>query len=235
MYQCSYYKKIPIDDLLEKVYKRLYQEFGPQGWWPADSKFETIIGAILTQSVSWTNVEKAIQNLKEYSASFGVNSSGINLLSPVLIKDIDVKLLAELIRPSGYFNMKAKKLKAFINFLHQEYHDDLDYMFKEDLEVLRSNLLKVYGIGPETADSILLYAGNYPIFVIDAYTKRIFSRMILTIKDVDYHELQQLIMENCLPGVDKYNEYHALIVALGKNVCKKRSPNCNICPLVNNV
>lgn len=231
MYPCSSYKNMSIDDFLEIIYEKLYEEFGPQGWWPADSKFETIIGAILTQSISWTNVEKAIQNLKEYLASF--NSSGINILSPVLIKDIDVKLLAELIRPSGYFNMKAKKLKAFSSFLHQEYHDDLDYMFKEDLEVLRSKLLKVFGIGPETADSILLYAGNYPVFVIDAYTKRFFSRMNFTTKDVSYHELQQLIMENCPPNVDKYNEYHALIVALGKNVCKKRSPNCNICPLAN--
>ncbi len=231
MYPCSLYQNMSLDDSLEQIYKKMYQEFGPQEWWPADSDYETTVGAILTQSVSWTNVEKAIKNLKEYSGSLDKRSSGINIITPELIKEIDIELLAELIKPSGYYNMKAKKLKAFVEFLYQEYNGDLDFMFKEELKVLRSKLLEVYGIGPETADSILLYAGKYPIFVIDAYTKRILSRIGLTADDVDYHILQEKVMGNLKTNVKKYNEYHALIVELGKNTCTKSNPKCNICVL----
>ncbi len=231
MYPCSSYKNLSLGVSLEKIYEKLYEKFGPQEWWPADSKFETIVGAILTQSVSWTNVEKAIVNLKEYSASLEDNSSGTNIISPVLIKEINIELLAELIRPSGYYNMKSKKLKAFVEFLYEEYKGDLKYMFKVELEILRSQLLEVYGIGPETADSILLYAGEYPIFVVDAYTKRILSRIGLTTKNVDYHKLQKMIVDNLTTDVKRYNEYHALIVELGKNTCTKRKPKCNACIL----
>ena len=228
MYPCSSFKAKETKKSLYDIYEILYSSFGSQGWWPADSRFETIVGAILTQSVSWTNVEKAIDNLKEYCRTLGMD------LSPEMLKEINIELLAELIRPSGYYNMKAKKLKAFVDFLYQEYKGNLAFMFKENLEVLRPRLLKVYGIGPETADSILLYAGNYPIFVIDAYTKRVFSRIGLTTKDVDYHSLQEMVMGNYSPDVKKYNEYHALIVELGKNICKKRNPDCKNCILANN-
>lgn len=217
MYPCSFHKNIPLNDLFDIIYDQLYKEFGPQNWWPSESNFETIVGAILTQSVSWNNVEKAIVRLKNFSKK----KKGFSNLKPILLKDIDKELLAELIRPSGYYNMKAKKLKAFLAFLFEEYQGKIDYMFKEELGVLRPKLLDVYGVGPETADSILLYAGNYPIFVVDAYTKRVFSRLGLSKKDIDYHKLQQIIMDNFQSDVKKYNEYHALIVALGNNTCKK--------------
>ncbi|NLM97635.1 MAG: endonuclease III domain-containing protein [Halanaerobiaceae bacterium] len=217
-----------VEESLEGIYNTLYQAMGPQNWWPADSQFETIIGAILTQSVNWSNVEKAILNLKNYS----LNLTGSSQLTPALIKNMDLELLAELIKPSGFYKMKAKKLKAFVDFLDKEYHGDLDTMFIEVLSALREKLLNVYGIGPETADSILLYAGYYPVFVIDAYTKRIFSRIGLAEADVDYHDLQKMLMDKIQPDVDKYNEYHALLVNLGKNFCKKENLDCEKCPLV---
>ncbi|MFP4017599.1 MAG: endonuclease III domain-containing protein [Halanaerobiales bacterium] len=228
MYPCNKYKNKNLNKTFTDIYNTLYSEYGPQGWWPADSQFETIIGAILTQSVSWTNVEKAIDNLKDCS-----NNMGRENVTPDMIRSLEIEKLAQLIRPSGYYNMKAKKLKAFVDFLFQEYQGDLDSMFSEKLEVLRLKLLEVYGVGPETADSILLYAGNYPIFVIDAYTKRIFSRMGLVKENVDYHDLQNLIMENLLQDVERYNEYHALLVELAKNTCKKTNPDCDNCVLVN--
>ncbi|MGB4006572.1 MAG: endonuclease III domain-containing protein [Halanaerobiales bacterium] len=227
MYPCSFYGKKSLKEALEEIYNKLYNEFGPQGWWPAKTSFEVIIGAILTQSVNWINVEKAIYNLKEYNHRL----TGKAELSMQLLDGLEQEKLAELIRPSGYYNMKARKLKAFINFLLQEYEGNLNKMFEEKLEILRPKLLNIYGIGPETADSILLYAGQYPIFVIDAYTKRLFSRCALAPEQVDYHQLQQLVMENFSPQVARYNEYHALIVAIGKNFCKKNNPNCRKCPL----
>lgn len=216
-----------MEESLEGIYNTLYQAMGSQNWWPAENQFETIIGAILTQSVSWSNVEKAILNIKTYN----INLTGNHRITPMLIKNIDIELLAELIKPSGYYNVKAKKLKDFVEFLDKEYHGDLDSMFIEVLTELRTKLLKVYGIGPETADSILLYAGYYPVFVIDAYTKRIFSRIGLTKYDVDYHDLQKMLMDKIQADVDKYNEYHALLVNLGKNFCKKGNPDCENCPL----
>lgn len=205
---------------LEEVFKRLYKEFGPQEWWPSDTNFETIIGAILTQAVNWSNVEKAIINLKK-----------AGVLSPEKIKDIDQSNLALLIKPSGYYNMKARKLKAFTSFLFKEYDGSFKLMFKQELQVLRDELLDVYGIGPETADSILLYAGEYPIFVIDAYTRRIFYRMGYIPENINYHDFQELIMDNFKISVDNYNEFHALLVELGKNYCKRKNPLCSSCPL----
>ncbi|MFW6022356.1 MAG: endonuclease III domain-containing protein [Halanaerobiaceae bacterium] len=228
MYPCNYYceNEIELNITLESIYNKLLERFGAQEWWPAENDFETIVGAILTQSVSWTNVEKAISNLKDY-----FKDSGSVLLYPEQLRKLDIEVLAELIRPSGYYNMKAKKLKAFLEFLYNEYQGNLDHMFKLELESLRKRLLKVYGIGPETADSILLYAGRYPIFVIDAYTKRIMSRIGLTADDIDYHDLQKLIMDNIKPDYVKYNEYHALIVALAKKYCTRNRPDCINCPL----
>ena len=204
------------------LYQKLYNAFGPRRWWPADTPFEVIVGAILTQNTSWENVEKAILRLKKKA-----------LLHPEKLYSIEESILAEIIRPSGYYNMKARRLKNFMGFLYGEYKGDLSLMFSVDLEVIREKLLGIHGIGKETADSILLYAGFKPIFVVDAYTKRILSRHNLISTDASYQEIQDLFMKN-LPGdVPLYNEYHALIVHLGKNYCKKK-PNCTDCPLFSN-
>ncbi len=202
-----------------QIYDKLYKEFGPRHWWPADSDFEIIIGAILTQNTSWVNVEKAIANLKKR-----------NLLNPKKLYKINTKILAQLIKPSGYYNIKAKRLKSFAEFLFKNYNGSLKNMFSRPWQELRSQLLEVNGIGPETADSILLYAGNKPVFVVDAYTKRIFSRHNFVDPAAKYGELQHIFMKN-LPHDHKiFNEYHALIVELGKNICKKK-PGCRICPI----
>jgi endonuclease-3 related protein len=221
MYPCAEkLKGTTPDKLISEIYDKLYEHFGPQNWWPAETPFETAVGAILTQSVNWKNVEVAIDNLKKEG-----------LLEPSKILKLETDRLAELIRPSGYFNVKARKLKAFTRFLQDRHNGSIAEMSRLPLEQIRPSLLEVFGIGPETADSILLYAGNYPIFVIDAYTRRIFSRLGLVMPDIDYHELQKFIMDNFKPSVAKYNEYHALLVALGKNICKKRKAECSICPL----
>ncbi|ACL68977.1 endonuclease III domain-containing protein [Halothermothrix orenii] len=205
---------------LNEIYHRLYKKFGPQHWWPADSRFEVIIGAILTQAVSWQNVEKAIENLKKHK-----------VLYPEELLHLEEEILAKMIKPAGYYNMKARKIKAFINFLFEDYGGSLDEMFQEPLSKIRDKLLEVYGIGPETADSILLYAGEFPVFVIDAYTKRIFSRIGYIEENIGYHTLQKMIMDNLPARTGIYNEYHALLVALGKEICKKNNPLCEKCPL----
>ncbi len=208
---------------LVDVYTRLLKHFGAQHWWPADGDFEVIIGAILTQNTSWSNVEKAIANLKR-----------ANLLTPSALKRVSVAHLARLIRPSGYFNLKAKKLKAFVHFLFDQHRGtrSVSHLFKLDTRTLRDELLAVYGIGPETADSIILYAARQPIFVVDAYTRRIFARLGLSRDNATYNELQSMFMTHLPPDAKLFNEYHALIVALGKNICVKRAPRCAECPLV---
>lgn len=204
---------------LLNIYNKLYKTFGPQHWWPGETPFEIMVGAILTQNTNWQNVEKAIHNLKKN-----------HCLSPSKIKIISVKKLAALIRPAGYYNIKAHRLKQFIKFLYDEYNAMIHSMAKEDTVILRNKLLSVHGIGPETADSILLYALNKPIFVIDAYTKRIFSRHKLLHEKPAYHEAQELFMKNLPRNVKLFNEYHALIVKLGKEYCKTK-PKCDECPL----
>lgn len=206
-------------DILLKVYEKLYQTFGPQHWWPGDTAFEVIVGAILTQNTNWGNVEKAIANLK---------AEGI--LSPVGLRDVNHNRLAFLIKPSGYFNIKARRLKQFIDYLFKHHGGSLKEMFSLKLKELRHELLQVKGIGPETADSILLYAGGYPTFVVDAYTVRIFQRLGLLPEDVTYHETQEIFTDNLSNDVKLFNEYHALIVRLGKELCKPR-PRCERCPL----
>ncbi len=203
-----------------RMYNLLYSCFGPQNWWPAESRLEVIVGAVLTQNTNWQNVEKAIDSLKK---------SGFLTLEK--LKEISVSQLAQLIRPAGYFNVKAIRLKNLIDFIDKNYGGDLDKMFSEDLYRLRNDLLTVKGLGMETVDSILLYAGNKPIFVIDAYTKRIFSRCGLCFDDVSYEELQDLITRSIPVDVKLYNEFHALLVKLGKNFCKKRNPDCQNCPI----
>ncbi len=204
---------------LEKVFDRLLESYGPQHWWPAETPFEVIVGAVLTQNTNWTNVEKAIANLKRE-----------DLLSPEQLNDIEETRLAELIRPSGYFNIKAGRLKSFISFLFENFEGDLRRMFALELSQLRHKLLEVKGIGPETADSILLYAGNYPVFVVDAYTKRIFSRIGLIQTEHTYHQVQGFFMERLESDRQLFNEYHALIVRHAKDYCRTK-PLCDGCPL----
>jgi endonuclease-3 related protein len=204
---------------LLELYNRLYEAFGPRYWWPGDSPFEIAIGAILTQNTAWRNVKKAITNLKQE-----------NLLSPHALYRVPVQDLAAVIKPAGYYNVKALRLKHFIRFLFQKSDGDLGRLFAEELDTLRDNLLSVNGIGPETADSILLYAGNKPTFVVDAYTKRIFFRHGLIPEEAPYEELRAFFMDALEPNVALFNEFHALLVHLGHTFCLKRNPRCGECP-----
>ena len=205
--------------ILRKIYNLLYSSFGPRHWWPADTPFEVIIGAILTQNTAWTNVVRAINNLKENK-----------LLTPKKLHEVNKERLAMLIRPAGYFNIKSSRIKHFMDFLFSEYGGSLKKMFKEDTCRLREKLLMVKGIGPETADSILLYAGERAIFVVDAYTKRLLSRHNLLNGDMGYNEIQTYFMNNLPKKVQLYNEFHALIVQTGKEFCHPK-PICHKCPL----
>jgi len=211
----------PLRQQLTEVYRLLFDRYGPQRWWPADAPFEVIVGAILTQSAAWGNVEKAISNLKQAGA-----------LTPISLRKLPLDELAELIYPSGYYNAKALKIKSFVERLGDAHQDSLEKLFSLDVPSLRRELLTIHGIGPETADSIILYAAQKPIFVIDAYTRRILSRLGLSPPRNDYSALQKLFMEN-LPTEEKlFNEYHALLVRHGKGVCKK-VPLCDQCCLRN--
>ena len=209
-----------LKENIRDIYQKLYRSFGPQSWWPRDTPFEVIVGAILTQNTNWQNVAKAIDNLKE-----------ARVLTPQKLHSLPIDRLARLIRPSGYFNIKAKRLKSFLDFLFKNYQGKLEKMFVQPLDELRQEILSVKGVGPETADSILLYAGGYPIFVVDAYTKRIFSRQKLLSEDAGYHQVQELFTQSLKKDVQLFNEYHALIVRLGKDFCKKTKPKCEICPI----
>lgn len=201
------------------IYRNLYKAYGSRHWWPGETPFEVMVGAILTQNTSWRNVEKAIQKLKEKGL---LNPKGIHRLKP--------GPLASLIRSSGYYRIKAERLKTFVGFLFEQYGGDIKKMKRRRFMELREELLGVNGIGPETADSILLYGLQKPIFVVDAYTKRILSRHGIISEGASYGEMQNLFMDH-LPHDEKlFNEYHALLVHLGKNLCQKR-PKCDKCPL----
>lgn len=202
-----------------EIYHKLYRAFGPQHWWPGDSPFEIAVGAILTQNTNWANVEKAIASLKNKRA-----------LSAKGIHEMKTEKLALFIRPAGYFNVKARRLKAFIHFLINDYHGSMGRMKNEKLDTLRTKLLNVHGIGPETADSILLYALDNPVFVIDAYTKRALSRHSVINHDENYERIQDLFHETLKRDTELFNEYHALFVRLGKTYCRKK-PLCDGCPL----
>ena len=204
---------------IREAYRRLYKRFGPQHWWPGETKFEIIVGAILTQNTNWSNVTKAIENLKK-----------AGVLSPEKLYRIPVKKLSSLIKPAGYFNVKARRLKSFMDFFFKEYQGKVIKMSREDGPALRRKLLNVHGIGPETADSILLYACDKPAFVVDAYTKRIFYRHNIVESAADYHRLQKMITDHLKEDVPLFNEYHALIVRVGKDFCKP-TPRCAQCPL----
>lgn len=242
---------------IRSYYARLFQAWGPQHWWPAESAFEVIVGAYLTQNTAWRNVEKALGNLR---------SAG--LLTAQGLRTVPVEELELLIRPAGYFRQKAKRLKLFADFLDAKYAGSLNQMFTAPTERLREELLNLNGVGPETADSILLYAGNHPVFVVDAYTQRIAARHELLPEDARYEETQHLFEEALSPLVNLpvshdqnnestrpreflnrahppsqmstaerpavaqiYNEMHGLIVAVGKYYCRKSQPKCDECPL----
>lgn len=203
-----------------KVYERLLEYFGPQGWWPGDTPEEIILGAILTQAVSWANVRQALENLKSR-----------RLLTFAALQEADDDVVMQLIRPALYHRQKTRKIKSFLDFLHRNFNGDLQRMWGENLHELRPQLLSVWGIGPETADSILLYAGQMPTFVVDAYTTRIFSRLGLVPEGIRYDELKRFLEQNTDDSVAVYNEYHALLVRLGAGVCRKNRPLCAKCPI----
>lgn len=208
-----------MSNTLLTIYTALFNHFGPQHWWPGDSPLEIMVGAVLTQNTNWTNVSRAIDNLKQD-----------NLLSLEMLNLLPIDILAEKIKPSGYYNLKAGRLKNLLSFICKS-GGSLDDFLDDDVESLRERLLSVKGIGPETADSIILYAAHQPIFVVDAYTYRIFYRHGIIPEEATYHEIQELFMES-LPGdVALYNEYHALLVRLGKEFCKKSKPLCESCPI----
>jgi endonuclease-3 related protein len=242
---------------IRSYYRTLFRAWGPQNWWPARSRFEVIVGAYLTQNTAWTNVEKALANLR-----------AARLLSVSGIRGVQLAELESLIRPAGYFRQKAKRLKLFVAFLDQRYGGSLTRLFSRPTAELRDELLTLNGIGPETADSILLYAGNHPVFVVDAYTRRILDRHEILSATADYEEVRELF-ENALtplaetavePGDDSipelpaglggaahkpsavsttqrpalaqiYNEMHGLIVGVGKSYCRKSQAQCDGCPL----
>jgi len=210
-----------VRDVLLDVYRRMEDHFGPQGWWPGSSPFEVIVGAILTQGVAWRNVERAIETLRQ-----------AGVLHPEGLRLVDDDRLAGLIRPAGYYNVKARKLKAFIDYLYRCYGGQVDELLRRPAADLRVELLGVWGIGPETADSIILYASGRPVFVVDAYTRRIAARLGLSSPSAGYDELQRLFAGHLPPDVPLFNEYHALLVALGKDYCRPRNPRCIECPLL---
>ena len=208
-----------ISETLSEIYQLLYDAFGPQHWWPGETPFEIMAGAILTQNTNWANVEKAIANLK--SAGY---------MAPEALHRIDLTQLAELIRPAGYFNIKAKRLKNFINWLFDDYSGELTNLEAIYTDQLREELLAIKGIGCETADSILLYALGRPVFVVDAYTARITLRHELIEPGADYEQLRELFESNLPEDVRFYNEYHALLVRAGKEFCRPKA-KCHGCPL----
>jgi endonuclease III related protein len=212
---------LPSPSTLQQYFQTLSTALGPMKWWPAKTPFEVIVGAILTQSTAWVNVEQALTNLRREG-----------LLKPSRMEQISEPRLARLIRPSGYFRQKAKKLKAFVGFLRRRHGGSLARMFRTPTLELREQLLGVHGIGPETADSILLYAGGHAVFVIDAYTHRILGRHRLSSGKPHYDSAQAFFTNNLPQDAALYNEFHALLVNVGKNWCRKGNPRCEDCPLL---
>jgi endonuclease-3 related protein len=206
--------------VLQEVYQRLFDAFGPQKWWPGDTHFEMMVGAILVQNTSWQNVERAIGNLRE-----------ADLLDPHALYDVPEEELEELIRPAGYYRVKARRLRSLLKYFLERFDGSIEAMFRTPLHDLRPELLSINGVGPETADSILLYAGSLPTFVVDAYTHRILGRHGWIDLEADYHQVQEYFHDHLPADAAMFNEFHALLVNLGKHFCKKAKPLCNACPL----
>ncbi|MGE5543346.1 MAG: endonuclease III domain-containing protein [Bacillota bacterium] len=205
---------------LMQIYNLLLEYFGPRHWWPAKTDFEVIVGAILTQNVAWKNVEKAIQNLENHG-----------LLDPHLLIKAPVEVVEEAVRPTRYYRQKAARLRGFCGYLVREYQGELERLFTLDIKELRAELLTLKGIGKETADSIILYAARKPVFVVDAYTRRIFNRLGLLPEDAGYDQMQDFFMRHLPPDTGLYNEYHALIDGLGNTICFNKRPRCEECSL----
>ena len=212
-------KKAVTQPLLMTMYRALFETFGPRHWWPANSPFEVCVGAILTQNTSWKNVAKAIDNLK-----------AADRLDPIKIYRTNHEELSQLVKSAGYFNVKAIRLRNFVDLLVEKYGGDLDSLFSFPLPTLREELLSVKGIGKETADSIILYAANKPTFVVDAYTKRVLYRHGLVTENADYDSMQSMLEANLPLDVDLFNDFHAQFDAAGHFYCK-RMPLCEKCPL----
>ena len=211
----------PTGERLLCMYEALLEHFGPQGWWPAETPLEMMVGAVLTQNTNWGNVEKAIANLKRE-----------NLLDARRLHDMRPEALAERIQPAGYYRVKTQRLQNLVRFLMERYDGEVDRLLGEDTEGLRSGLLGVKGIGPETADSIVLYAASRPVFVVDAYTHRILLRHDLAEDRASYEDMQALFQDSLSEDVPLFQEFHALIVQTGKTYCRK-TPRCEPCPLRN--
>ncbi len=209
-----------INVKLMRIYDSLLDYFGPRHWWPAKNDFEMVLGAILTQNVAWKNVEVAIANLYKD-----------NLMDPAALYDASEDLIIDDIRPTRFFNQKTKYIKAFCGYLIKNYGGDLNKLFDKDIYSLRRELLSFQGVGKETADAIILYGAKKPIFVIDAYTKKLVRLMKLMDGPVNYAQVQIYFMSNIESSVYLYNEYHALIDAWGNRVCRGGSPDCKACPL----
>jgi len=206
-------------EMLVEMFDLLLKGFGPQNWWPADTELEMMVGAVLTQNTNWKNVEKAIQNLKRKG-----------MLSVDALHSLPTNEVAQEIRPAGYFNIKARRLKNLIQFIMEQYEGTISLFLEEGTQSLREGLLSINGVGPETADSIVLYAARRPIFVIDTYTHRILSRHGMIDEEAGYYDLQELFMDHLPDNADLFGEFHALIVRVGKDCCRKK-PLCNQCPL----
>ncbi|MEJ2058433.1 MAG: endonuclease III domain-containing protein [Desulfofustis sp.] len=209
-----------VASALQEIYERLDRYFGPLNWWPAESPFEVVVGAVLTQNTNWKNVETAITSLKR---------AGLLSFRGLLCLSEDE--LARHIRSSGYYNLKARRLKNLLESIERDYGGDLELLFAEDTASARQALLSVNGIGPETADSILLYGGHHPSFVVDAYTHRILMRHNLIPEECDYRYIQDLFMDNLSHDPEMFNQYHALLVNTAKQFCRKSAPLCSGCPL----
>ncbi len=207
--------------LLITAFELLLKGFGPQHWWPGETPFEVMVGAVLTQNTAWRNVEKAIANLKK-----------ADVLDPFKMHSLNPMDLAELIRPTGFYNLKEKRLRNLLHLLGYSFDGNPESMGNMPTYPLRKILLSMPGIGPETADSILLYALEKPVFVVDAYTKRVMDNMNIAEEGVGYHEVQSIFMENLPADVALFNEFHALFVKLAKDNCRKKAPLCPSCPLV---
>ena len=208
------------NDTITAMYDAMVGRFGHQGWWPGDGPLEVCVGAILTQNTNWTNVEKAIANLK-----------AAGTLSVTALNGLDVSDLAEMIRPAGYYNRKAKRLKNFLRAVATDWSEDLESFLDRSASTLREDLLAINGIGRETADSIILYAAGKPTFVVDAYTARIGVRHQLFDAEADYDEIKE-VFESALPDeAEVFNDYHAQLVVVGKTYCRPRNPKCQTCPL----
>lgn len=203
-----------------EAFRLLYDHFGPQSWWPGDTPFEIMVGAVLTQNTSWSNVQKAIDTLKSE-----------DLLDYQSLSRLTDDEIAQLIRPAGYYNLKARRLRNLLDMIANTYHGELESFLGDELSAARENLLAVNGIGPETADSILLYACGHPVFVVDMYTHRVFSRHNMVPEETDYATMQYLFMERLPRDLRLYNEFHALIVRVARTFCKKNKPLCENCPL----